>query len=189
MDRILGREPTPGERAGRAIDKICRDAALESKMKLTTEQAMDLQHDIMDTALAIVALKRKDYSGDTDPFANFRRSAIFDVPAWKGCMIRLMDKLSRIYQITEAGAMYVKDEALMDTFCDSINYICILAGLVCEEMGLQDEWLDKDPAPSQDGEWMPRGDGFSTWIPSSPEWGGRVPYAGGGEDYDGEGTS
>ena len=155
-----------------AYDKLARGAAFGGEMKLTNEQAVQLQQKIIDLALSVVTLKRKDYSGDADPFANFRRSAIFGVPAWKGCLIRLMDKLSRIYQITEAGAMYVKDETLLDSSADAINYICILMGLICEELGLQEEWLTNQDICEEE-----------------PTWEYHVPYAGGGEDYDGEGTS
>ena len=101
---------------------------------ITQERALEVQKEVMDHALSILGAKRKDYSGDVAPFANFRMSEFVGIEPWRGCMVRLMDKLSRIRHIMEhQGEMNVKDETLKDTFADVINYTGILAGL-CEEV-------------------------------------------------------
>lgn len=106
---------------------------------ITPELALELQDELMKKARDIVVDKRRDYSGKEDPFANFRMSEFVGVPAWKGCMVRLMDKLSRVRHITEnKGEMFVKDETIKDTLADALNYICILYGLIMEE-----EWESK----------------------------------------------
>lgn len=106
-------------------------------MKLTPNQAVAVQKTIIDKAWSILQNKRQDYSGVDDPFRNFRMSELAGVETWRGCMVRLMDKLSRIRTIVEAeGTTHVADETLWDTFADAINYVGILAGLVVETLEL-----------------------------------------------------
>lgn len=105
--------------------------------KLSYQQAAEVQQYIIDKANAIVLSKRHDYSGSVDPFGNFRKSGLFAVEPWRGVLVRLTDKLSRIQSIVEAGGeSKVKDESLWDTFADAVNYVCILGGLVAEIIGL-----------------------------------------------------
>lgn len=108
--------------------------------KLTQEEAIALQKRLMDKALEIVLAKRHDYSGTEDPFRNLRDSVVLaGANPWQGVIIRIGDKFSRIRSIVEAGGVMNVDEALEDTFADIINYTCILAGLVWEELGLEVE--------------------------------------------------
>ena len=104
--------------------------------KMTNEEALILQKQLMAHALDIMKKKRVDYSGHDDPFANLRMSEFVRVEPWRGTMVRMMDKLSRILNITENGGNMEVEEALVDTFADIINYTCILAGLVYEELDL-----------------------------------------------------
>jgi hypothetical protein len=72
--------------------------------------------------------KNHDYSeGAKDPFSNFRMSENFGIPAWKGCLVRISDKYSRITQLSTKEAK-VKDESIEDTLIDLANYalICII---------------------------------------------------------------
>jgi len=114
-------------------------------MKYTQEQALALQKQIIDKANSILLAKRHDYSGADDPFGNFRKSNLFGVEPWRGVMVRLSDKLSRIQSIMEAGGKSrVVNETLEDTFADLVNYSCILAGLCFEELEvLPNEALDE----------------------------------------------
>jgi hypothetical protein len=108
-------------------------------MKLTPTEALAIQDFLTAKAREIVLAKRQDYSGKGDPFANLRMSEFVGVEPWRGCMVRLMDKLSRIRHIMEAGGEMQVQEALIDTFADIHNYTDILAGLVFEVLGLPDE--------------------------------------------------
>lgn len=105
--------------------------------KMTNDEALELQKAIMDHALSIMVKKRADYSGYDDPFRNLRMSEFVQVPPWRGTIIRMMDKLSRINSIMENGGVMQVDEKFIDTFADIINYTCIVAGLVWEELGLE----------------------------------------------------
>jgi len=104
-------------------------------MRLTNKQAWLTQEAVMKKALAVLGPKRRDYSGAGNPFDNFYKSEFFGVPAWKGALIRLSDKLSRIDQLAQkAGVGEVKDESLVDTVADAVNYACIILGLVIESL-------------------------------------------------------
>jgi hypothetical protein len=97
---------------------------------------------IIAMALKILQAKRKDYSGSNDPFRNLRAAEFVGVPAWKGTIIRNMDKFSRRRSVMEAGGeMKVKDESFLDTLADSINYTGIEGGLEIELLPNRDKLL------------------------------------------------
>lgn len=71
--------------------------------------------------------KNHDYAGD-DPLSNLRSSEAIGVPAWKGILIRLMDKWGRLRNFAKAETFEVKDESLTDTLMDNAVYslLCII---------------------------------------------------------------
>ena len=71
--------------------------------------------------------KNHDYAGD-DPLSNFRMSEKMGVPAWKGILIRLSDKFSRLCSFAKKEEYKVKDENIEDTLKDMAIYsiLCIL---------------------------------------------------------------
>lgn len=102
----------------------------------TPKEALEAQEQLFAKALEIVKVKRVDYSGDTDPFLNFRQSQFWGVEAWRGAAIRLMDKLSRFKQLADhAGQGQVKDESIQDTVIDLLNYSVIVYLLWLEQQG------------------------------------------------------
>lgn len=102
-------------------------------MKLTSQQARDTHQFLFARAWEIMAPKRNDYSGNDVPFANFHKSELFGVAPWRGALIRLSDKLSRIMRLAEQGGQgQVKDESLIDTAADALNYVAITFGLILE---------------------------------------------------------
>ena len=81
---------------------------------------------------SIHSLKNKGYGG-TNPLGNFMECERFGIPAWKGCLVRMTDKVSRIYNLVQKMndpeyADAVKMENLEDTLIDLANYslLCIL---------------------------------------------------------------
>ena len=72
--------------------------------------------------------KSEDYTPDGDPMHNLRRSEAYGVPAWKGVLIRLSDKQSRIEQL--ASGKKPNHESLRDSLIDQAAYsllcICLL---------------------------------------------------------------
>lgn len=102
------------------------------RLRLSHAFAWQLQIGLFKRALAIVGPKRRDYSGD-QPFRNFYASEQFGVAPWRGTLVRLSDKLSRLCRLAEqGGSSHVEDESLLDTAADALNYVAIAVGLILE---------------------------------------------------------
>jgi len=71
--------------------------------------------------------KNADYSNGKDPFSNFRECEKMGINAWEGCLIRMGDKMSRLYTLSTKPASVV-EESFEDTLLDLSIYclICIL---------------------------------------------------------------
>lgn len=79
--------------------------------------------------------KNAGYSGDNpDPWANFRRSEEFGVEAWRGCLIRMSDKFSRLISLAKNPDNEQVGESFEDTAMDLANYSIILVCLHREHM-------------------------------------------------------
>lgn len=69
--------------------------------------------------------KNHDYSSDTDPFANFKLSELVGIDPFKGLLVRLGDKYSRVCFVTTKNEIKVKEETVRDTLIDMANYALI----------------------------------------------------------------
>lgn len=77
--------------------------------------------------------KNKDYSGTNDEYGNLRACERLGIPAWKGVIIRLQDKFTRLENgFRKDGEMAVADETIQDTFRDIAVY-AILGGLLYQK--------------------------------------------------------
>ena len=68
--------------------------------------------------------KNHDYAGE-DPLSNFFLSEKMGIPAWKGCLVRMSDKISRLWSFARKGAYKVQDEKVEDTLMDLAVYAII----------------------------------------------------------------
>ena len=70
--------------------------------------------------------KNNDYATNQDPFSNFRECERFGVPAWKGVLVRMSDKVVRIFNLIDKGT--TKNESIEDSFMDLSVYslICLI---------------------------------------------------------------
>jgi hypothetical protein len=75
--------------------------------------------------------KNHDYAEDADPLSNLRRAERFGVPAWKGVLVRLSDKWSRLEQLA-GGSKAPKHETIRDTLMDNAVY-SLLAIILYDE--------------------------------------------------------
>src|ERR1051326_5204250 len=78
-------------------------------------------HRFYELLLEIAALhanKSHDYAADKDPLSNLRECEEFGVSPFKGTLVRLSDKFSRIKQLASKEAR-VKDESIFDTLRDN----------------------------------------------------------------------
>lgn len=96
---------------------------------------------LLDEIKAVHESKNHDYAEDADPLSNLRRAEAFGVPAFKGVLVRLSDKWSRLEQL--ASGKTPKHESLRDSLIDNAVY-SLLAVLLLDEQAayrpvLQDE--------------------------------------------------
>jgi hypothetical protein len=66
--------------------------------------------------------KNHDYAGTKDPLRNLKASERMNVTPFKGVMIRLQDKWSRLEQFMVTDELLVKDESVEDTLMDNAVY-------------------------------------------------------------------
>lgn len=93
---------------------------------------------IIEELLEIHDRKNTDYGQDDDPMANFKMIENAGLPAWKGIICRITDKVSRLFSFMKKGTL--SNEGVIDTFNDLANY-AILARIAYEEYV---EKLDKE---------------------------------------------
>ena len=67
------------------------------------------------------ANKNHDYAVDNDPLSNLRQAESFGIPAYKGVLVRLSDKWSRIQELSKKPGL-VKTESVEDTLMDMAVY-------------------------------------------------------------------
>jgi len=75
--------------------------------------------------------KNQDYGGG-DPVGNFYEAEKLGISAWKGCLIRLTDKYSRVINLASGKAPAVEDEKIEDTLIDLANYAVLTLVLLKE---------------------------------------------------------
>lgn len=83
------------------------------------------------------AAKNAGYAGadHPDPWRNFRTSTKFQVPAWKGVLVRLGDKYSRTVSLRENPNNERTGEHLAETVIDFVAYALIGLCLIKELEG------------------------------------------------------
>lgn len=74
--------------------------------------------------------KNHDYADDADPLSNLRRAQALGVEPWRGVLVRLTDKWSRIEQLSCGKT--AKHESLRDSLIDNAVY-SLLAILLLED--------------------------------------------------------
>lgn len=91
-----------------------------------------LHRELCDEARALSERKGHDYSGVADTLKNLKVSAAFGhVSPEHGVLVRIGDKVARLWELTAAGAHgQVKDESVRDTVLDLLNYACLLCALI-----------------------------------------------------------
>lgn len=84
-------------------------------------------YEILEEMAELHSRKNHDYSGD-DPLSNLKMCESIGIPAWKGVLIRLMDKWSRLTNFAKQEVLLVEDESLIDTLKDNAVYsiLCLI---------------------------------------------------------------
>lgn len=115
-----------------AVATVAKDPSATS---FSRDDLIKLAEDFSRIEIEVMKKKNADYTAKadgSDPFANFRNSAIVGVPAELGILLRVIDKIMRIKAFVENGELQVKDESVMDAIHDIRNYMILLAGMVKE---------------------------------------------------------
>jgi hypothetical protein len=84
-------------------------------------------YELIEEIKEIHSNKNKDYAGD-NPLSNFMMCERMGIPAWKGVLIRISDKFSRLCSFANTEEFKVKDESVEDTLKDLAVYslICLI---------------------------------------------------------------
>jgi hypothetical protein len=91
-------------------------------------------YEYLEIMATIHAQKNLDY-GNGNPLGNFMEAEKLGVTPFKGILIRMSDKWSRICSLVNSGEQHVKDESLIDTLVDLANYAILACVLLEEEEG------------------------------------------------------
>jgi hypothetical protein len=137
-DKLVGYTPPPlagcepaQQCAAEVLANVWRgDSLLKSDVHPTSQAFFDL----CDSLKEMHRRKSRDYgcpSGE-DPLANIRNGAKFvGIPSWKGAMVRLSDKVTRLAAYNATGRL--ENESLEDNLFDLASYSLLALLLHREE--------------------------------------------------------
>lgn len=148
-EKLIGYKPPPlagCEPAQQcAADVLARESCCEGKPLRGPSAAEILErfhpthptsqkfYDLCDRLKAMHSSKSRDYGcpSGKDPLANIRNGAAFvGIPDWKGAMVRLSDKVTRLATFNATGTL--GHEGVEDTLLDLASY-SLLALLLYQE--------------------------------------------------------
>lgn len=87
--------------------------------------------ELLDEMAELHRSKSRDYGSEEDPLANIRHGADYvDIEAWRGCMVRIADKVQRLRTYCKTGRLV--HEGVRDTLLDLAAY-SLLAIVLFEE--------------------------------------------------------
>lgn len=137
-DRLDNTDPSDEKLIGYKPESCCGgrpfrgDSLLAGDVHPTSQRFFDL----CDLLKEIHRKKSSDYGcpSGTDPLANIRNGARFvGIPAWKGAMVRLSDKVTRLATYNVTGQL--ENESLEDNLIDLASYSLLALLLHQEEQG------------------------------------------------------
>ena len=83
-------------------------------------------YQLLDEIAVLHSRKNFDYSKQDAPLSNFQRATALGVEPWRGVLVRMSDKWSRIEQL--ANGKTPKNESMRDSLVDLAVYalLCVL---------------------------------------------------------------
>ena len=88
--------------------------------------------DILDSMQSVYEAKDNDYSATGLPMGNLRKCEEAGIDAWRGCLVRIGDKMSRLENFLKEKEYLVISEKAEDTVIDLANYAILMACLIQE---------------------------------------------------------
>lgn len=137
-DRLDNTDPNDEKLIGYKPESCCEgrpfrgDSLLAGDVHPTSQRFFDL----CDALKEMHRRKSSDYGcpSGTDPLANIRNGARFvGIPSWKGAMVRLSDKVTRLATYNVTGQL--ENESLEDNLIDLASYSLLALLLHQEEQG------------------------------------------------------
>lgn len=98
---------------------------LKNKFNDTTPKS------ILDNMQKVYEAKDNDYSSTGLPMGNLRKCEDAGIEAWRGCLVRMGDKISRLENFIKSRE-YMVDEKAEDTIIDLANYSILMSCLLKE---------------------------------------------------------
>jgi len=88
--------------------------------------------DILDNMKSVYEAKDNDYSANGLPMGNLRKCEEAGIDAWRGCLVRIGDKMSRLENFLKEKEYLVISEKAEDTVIDLANYAILMSCLLEE---------------------------------------------------------
>jgi hypothetical protein len=88
--------------------------------------------DILDNMQKVYEAKDSDYSATGLPMGNLRKCEDAGIDAWRGCLVRIGDKMSRLENFLKEKEYLVISEKAEDTVVDLANYAILMSCLIEE---------------------------------------------------------
>jgi hypothetical protein len=109
-------------------NKFYDKTILQIKSMFKDETALD----ILDNMQAVYEAKDSDYSATGLPMGNLRKCEDAGIEAWRGCLVRIGDKMSRLENFLKEKEYLVISEKAEDTVIDLANYAILMSCLIQE---------------------------------------------------------
>jgi hypothetical protein len=87
---------------------------------------------ILDNMQSVYEAKDNDYSATGLPMGNLRKCEDAGIDAWRGCLVRIGDKMSRLENFLKEKEYLVISEKAEDTVIDLANYAILMSCLIEE---------------------------------------------------------
>ena len=101
---------------------------LQIKQRFKDETALS----ILDNMQSVYEAKDNDYSATGLPMGNLRKCEDAGIDAWRGCLVRIGDKMSRLENFLKEKEYLVISEKAEDTVIDLANYAILMCCLIEE---------------------------------------------------------
>jgi len=87
---------------------------------------------ILDNMQSVYEAKDNDYSATGLPMGNLRKCEDAGIDSWRGCLVRIGDKMSRLENFLKEKEYLVISEKAEDTVVDLANYAILMSCLIEE---------------------------------------------------------
>ena len=106
--------------------------------------------DALDELKMLHDAKNHDYATAENPYKNLEKCESLGIEAWRGIVIRLMDKFERVQQYCVNRELAIKSEGMEDTFKDIAVYSTLAMILFRKEQDKQQELTEIERGKGSD---------------------------------------